>query len=513
MQSQQRIRVSRRAFEPQLRRLPQFRPRADRCSRLIGVVAIGMGIFGCREGATSPERHATSLAFKVQPSGAEGSIAISPPPQVAILDQFQNTDTTAALAVTVALGANPGGATLVGTTTVTAVAGVATFTDVRIDRPAAGYTLTASASNLAIAASASFDVHLTFTRVSTGRSHSCGLTSAGFAYCWGANDYGQLGDGSRAPHSTPAPVTGGMTFAEVSTGGYFTCAVTGAGAAYCWGSNYTGQLGDGTTDDRPTPTAVAGGLSVSQLSAGFLHTCMVTVPGVAYCWGSNLFGELGDGTSDLRLVPTPVTAAPQFAHVTAGGFVTCGVAASGAAYCWGYAGGGQPADSTNPNSSVPRLLYGGLSFAELSANPGSDQEWHVCAVTIAGDPYCWGSNFYGQLGDSTVDGHMTPTEVFGGLKMTHITTGRSFSCALGVGGRGYCWGMNSNGQLGDGSLGYQLSPTAVAGSNTFSQISARFMHACGVTVEHAAYCWGANESGQLGDGTATERRVPTRVVQ
>lgn len=110
---------------------------------------------------------------------------------------------------------------------------------------------------------------LTFSALSSGGSHTCGLTTNGAAYCWGANTGGQLGtgsetgpeqcDGGRVPCSTrPIAVTGGLTFSALSVGLGHTCTVTVASVAYCWGLNGRGQLGNGTTTDSSVPVKVAG---------------------------------------------------------------------------------------------------------------------------------------------------------------------------------------------------------------------------------------------------------------
>src|SRR5207244_7870841 len=101
--------------------------------------------------------------------------------QVAILDRFGNAATSATNAVTVTLGTNPGGATLSGTTTVNASAGLATFADVSIDRPGSGYTLVAASGTLTSATSAAFDI-IAFTGVSPGYNYTCAVTTAGAAY-------------------------------------------------------------------------------------------------------------------------------------------------------------------------------------------------------------------------------------------------------------------------------------------------------------------------------------------
>jgi len=139
--------------------------------------------------------------------------------------------------------------------------------------------------------------------------HTCALTDAGRAYCWGDYGGGALGDDMMVPHYVPAPVAGGLTFGTLSDGGVlgsFTCGVTTAGPTYCWGVNNYGQVGDGTNIERRTPTLVAGGHAFTRLTGGGEHNCGRTGAGAIYCWGGNFAGQLGDGTTISRNTPTPV---------------------------------------------------------------------------------------------------------------------------------------------------------------------------------------------------------------
>ena len=95
--------------------------------------------------------------------------------------------------------------------------------------------------------------------MTTGTLATCGETRANLAYCWGANDQGQAGDGStEISHRRPVAVAGGLTFSQVSASGTHTCGVTPAGVGYCWGINVSGGLGDGTKTERRTPVPVVG---------------------------------------------------------------------------------------------------------------------------------------------------------------------------------------------------------------------------------------------------------------
>src|SRR5439155_208282 len=212
---------------------------------------------------------------------------------------------------------------------------------------------------------------------------------------------GQLGDGTTTQRLVATAVAGGLTFARVSAGGnvlsVHTCGTTASGVAYCWGGNNGGRLGDGPTTDRLVPTAVAGGLTFAAVSVGF-QACGVTTSGAAYCWGDNQFGELGDGTTIARSVPTPVAGGLTFTAVSAATFYTCGVTTSGVAYCWGDNYTGQLGDGTTTNQLVPKAITVGpsLTITMVWANLA-----HACAATTSGAVYCWGNNFFGELGDGT----------------------------------------------------------------------------------------------------------------
>jgi len=230
----------------------------------------------------------------------------------------------------------------------------------------------------------------------------------GTAYCWGYNEYGQLGDGTTADRSNPTAVSGGLQFATISAGSFHTCGTTTTGEAYCWGRNESGQLGSPL--ETSTPQLVDGGFTFSSVSAGFSHTCGVTTHGDAYCWGDNGFGQVGDSTRSTRREPTPVKDGSDFVTVSAGGSYSCGLRAPGEVWCWGYNEYGQlgtPAASECtvedqlghvtyfPCNLIPVHGAESLLLAQVSSNTQ-----HTCGLTTDQAVYCWGAGRYGQLGNS-----------------------------------------------------------------------------------------------------------------
>jgi alpha-tubulin suppressor-like RCC1 family protein len=150
---------------------------------------------------------------------------------------------------------------------------------------------------------------VTFTSIWTEYNHSCALTSGGQAYCWGNNAWGQLGDNSTTNRTTPVAVQHpvGVTFSELAPGSNFTCGNDGT-QAYCWGNNQYGQLGRGNTTSSLTPVAVTqpAGVTFSAVRAQAASACGLDGVGQAWCWGRNVWGQVGDGTTTQRTSPVAV---------------------------------------------------------------------------------------------------------------------------------------------------------------------------------------------------------------
>jgi alpha-tubulin suppressor-like RCC1 family protein len=388
-------------------------------------------------------------------------------------------------------------------------------------------TAPASAPTLAPAATATLMVR----QVNAGNLHNCAVATDNRAYCWGWNVFGQIGDGTTSyERPTPTLVRGGLSFRQISAGTYHTCGVTTANRAYCWGLG--GHVGDGTNMSRLRPAPVAGGLSFRQVSAGQEHTCGVTTDDRVYCWGDNVFGQLGNGTTgDIgypELSPVAVMGTLRFRGVSVGTYHSCGVTTTDRAYCWGGDQWGQVGDgaasgtcqvtfNTLPCRKKPTLVAGGYRWRQVDAGggngPGEDQTGptsagRTCGVTTDGRAFCWGDGTQGQNGDGTRSIRTAPSKVAGDRLYRAVSTGHFHSCAVATNNRAYCWGVNHAGQVGDGTEGtMRLRPRAVVGGLLFDQVSAGDASTCGRTATGAAYCWGFN----VGNGLDSHYLTPQPV--
>jgi alpha-tubulin suppressor-like RCC1 family protein len=213
---------------------------------------------------------------------------------------------------------------------------------------------------------------LKFKSLDAGGYHTCGVTTAGATYCWGLNDSGELGNGAQGGNiSAPVKVSGNPTFNAVTAGFYHSCGLTSAGVASCWGTNLYGQLGTGSfsgPDNCPTypntgacsvtPVAVSGVLHFDVLALGGGHSCGLATGGVAYCWGQNDFGQLGNGSTTNSSSPFAVSGYTFKIIAAATTRYTCGITTTGSALCWGRNDVGQLGNGSTTDTPTPVAVTG-----------------------------------------------------------------------------------------------------------------------------------------------------------
>jgi alpha-tubulin suppressor-like RCC1 family protein len=308
-----------------------------------------------------------------------------------------------------------------------------------------------------------------------GNSHNCVLLASGVVYCWGANGLGQLGDGSTTSSAIPVKVQGLPLPAKWIAVGQtqFTCAVLTDGSAWCWGAGYGGQLGDGIlhpqTEGMPTPAKVMGAGNLRSIEAGNAHACALTVPGAVLCWGANPQGQVGVGTSP----PAP------------------------------------------EDKYVPMARPTGLTSGATTISLGG---YHSCALMNSNAIKCWGTNDWGQVGNGTFVNTSSPVDVMGlTFPPLEIEGGQySHTCAVLTDRTVWCWGAVAGAISGADPAPSEKSAVPIRAtllpSNAVSKISLGSSHACALYQNGSVWCWGSNQQGQLGNGTFTGGATPVPVI-
>lgn len=356
--------------------------------------------------------------------------------------------------------------------------------------------------------------------VSATRATVCALTVHGVVNCVGFGFdfdlYGDEGHGKMFGSRTYSPVVGIEEEIVSIDGERLTqCAVARAGRLYCWGDNSNGQLGIGSVDRELLPARIVGVDGAEWLSHGFESACASGVDTGSKCWGGNSYGELGIGSFQQRIAPSEAVEGIHLIRVVTGAYHSCGLDSGKRAFCWGYSAHGRLGVGPNPPLSGASVLnpfpVDILGPGLLSLDIG---RWHGCAVDAGGEVFCWGRNGAFQLGATTPSWSDRPIRVEGLREaMVAVVSGFEFQCALTAAGDGYCWGDNSLGQFGSGLGGAVANPTRLPKLVApIAKLVAGHAHACALLSDRSVWCWGGNAQGQLGLGTTGGSQLPSQVI-
>lgn len=365
--------------------------------------------------------------------------------------------------------------------------------------------------------------------ISAGDRHALAVTRDGDLHAWGAGERGQLGLGELRTVTAPIRVNG-LTTIEIAaaSSGVHSLAVTTDGVIWGWGANERGQVGDGTQEDRPFPVQIT-----EPGYACLVGTPVLFPPGgsfdrpvrvTAHCATAGAVihftrggfdpaasdpvldaesGILIDRTTTLRArafrngMPASNVAVAVYRIAEEGGEQSQpGPGRS--------AGAGASAREGRPEGMVPRtslVFTPGIVAAGLS---------HSLVRKPDGSVWAFGLNSSGQLGDGTQTNRHYPVEVFGLTDVVAVAAGAYHSAALRTDNTVWAWGLSTSGQVGNGSTGTVTSPVQVL--TGVVAIAAGSNHSLAVKADGSVWAWGANGDGQLGDGTTTNRTTPTQVA-
>jgi alpha-tubulin suppressor-like RCC1 family protein len=360
---------------------------------------------------------------------------------------------------------------------------------------------------------------------------------------WGANPYGQLGDGTTTDKEVPTEITSNFSLStgekiiSLSLGSNHASALTSTGRVFMWGGNGSGQLGDGTTTDKNVPTEITSNISLRPndkiigLSLGKGYSSALSAMGRVFVWGWNELGYLGDGTSTSRSIPTEITTGfslfvgETIISLSKGSTHASALTSTGRVFMWGDNQYGYLGDGTSITRNVPTEITSNFSLSTgekiISLSLGST---HSSALTSTGRVFMWGWNEFGQLGNGMNVNRNLPTEITSnfslatGEKVMSLSLGYTHSSALTSTGRVFMWGGNGSGQLGDGTTTDKNVPTEITSNFSLRPndkiigLSLGGVYSSALSAMGRVFVWGWNELGYLGDGTSTSRSIPTEIT-
>ncbi|KAH9255617.1 hypothetical protein BASA81_006447 [Batrachochytrium salamandrivorans] len=338
-----------------------------------------------------------------------------------------------------------------------------------------------------------------------GRSY-CSLQLDGQVFCFGLNNFGQLGIDSKTDSPIPAQMLGVDLAINISAGKSMSCIVEKAGIAKCTGRSL---LGTGTRDSStvlvPLPSLDQ---NVTQVYVSYYHACVLQgLTGSLSCWGTNAFGALGDGSTTTRDVPV-------FAHgfksggakdVAMGIHHTCLLSVVGKIHCTGMNTQGQLGDGTVEHRRIMTPVAGLDSIATFSS-VGCGAE-HTCAVSMGGRVFCWGSNRMGQLGQPSTLTQATTGQFLAasGAEYAHSVTCGAYSnyLILRANSTVVVFGTNPNNGFGGNNNFTAFAPIRFGNDQTqgVKEVQGGYTSTCVtyITNPHTE-CVGIDTYGQLGNG-------------
>ena len=370
--------------------------------------------------------------------------------------------------------------------------------------------------------------------VAVGHTHSCALQS-GTLYCWGGNEFGQLGKNPESEEDGAIlPFPGPKNWIELALGVGHSCGLRSTGEVFCWGLNDEGQLGRSSQEETYNPDLVRFGESsdtdvADAIASGTNHVCARLVSGRVYCWGDNRSGQLGLDPSQTKSVSQPVRFGDrEFKHVFAGSRYTCALTTvptpdsqASELICAGenaqrqlgriasaMSSGEGDAGTANLEPDYVPAAADGLRDDIRTAGAGRS---HTCALTEHDVVTCWGDPEDGRLGykpnSRTAAPTPDPMDVAVKAKVLALAVGPPGSCALTAESL-VCWGDNRQGQLGLGEIEVAYRATEVDIDDTIVDMSIGPNHSCVLGIEGTlptVYCAGKNDENQIGsDSEATE---------
>ena len=334
------------------------------------------------------------------------------------------------------------------------------------------------------------------TTMGTFDVHACAIMQDGTVWCWGKNNYGQLGNGTTTDSDIPVQVSGITNAVKVAAGLFHTTVLLANGTVKSWGRNNFGQLGDGTTTDSPVPVTVPNISNAVAIVAGDNYTSVLLSDNTVWGWGTNAQGQLGNGTNNTtNTVPVQASGIFTAVKITARFRSTCVILADSTIRCWGENVQGHLANGTYLDLNLPDTLNGINNAIDIDLG-----DHHSLVLLSDGSIRACGLNVFGQLGNGNNTNSGVPVTVSGITNAITVTGGDLHSCALLSNGTIKCWGLNGAGQLGNGLNGQSTVPVSMLNISNPIEVVCGGLSTYVLFADGTVKSCGEDSTGALGNG-------------
>ena len=352
---------------------------------------------------------------------------------------------------------------------------------------------------------------MAFESVHAGERHTCAIDGRGQTWCWGANRFGQLGDGTNLERDRPVRVAGDHDFVSLDLGSTHTCAIDVSGAAWCWGGNFVGKLGNDTTESSPVPVPVVGLPGPARVISATSDRSCAIVEESLWCWGDNTQNVMGVGQRAALLRATEILPAGVRTHAMGSGKgctvtaqVLCvGIDVDGSQSLDDFAGvgiEGIPADETIVELAGAQFIY--------------------CGRTLTGRVFCWGNlSWFIEPDGNLQEGVWFKAAEIPGTAATRLATMDATVCTV-ENGQAVCrGGLPGEGWVLSGGVGRPEVSVEQLGEpwilpfpgQKVVDLSGGSAHICALVDNGEVWCSGSNSNGQLGNGGGGDSLEPVRV--
>ncbi len=363
----------------------------------------------------------------------------------------------------------------------------------------------------------------TIQKVRSKQSTTCAVIDGG-AWCWGRDDYGQIGFGSTSPmRSTPVQVSGltaGSNVTDIAPGHSHTCAVVDGGVK-CWGSNGAGQLGDGTTTARLSPVDVSGLLASSGATkivtsgpSGNHSSCALVNNGIK-CWGDMSHNLLLDGASTHKTAPQDVVGYTTGVTDLALGDHQAFAIKDGLMIGWGsislsdpYFGNFTFGTVQRPSQKTLIAIPGFTSVSQIMPSASN-----ACILNSDQSVYCAGHRHLSGYSTSDVAYTLNTFNLIPGMGagsgVTQLVQGGQYLACVVRSGQLWCWGSNGGAYIYPNYVPARMDN--VPGTIATAAV-ANVCHACALQTDGKLFCWGSNGSGAIGNGTTSSTSTAQEIT-